>query len=108
MAAVKQGTIDTATAYVLGNGDQTAVSRWVIQGVASGWTGSLTVKGRVFGSGAAYTAIGYINRATDAVATAAITASFLIEVNCSGLDIELDVTASSAGSVAYYAIPVLG
>lgn len=76
--------------------------------VASGFTGSITVVGRARGSSEAFVAIPYIKLhlngavADGTYASTAITGTSVILIPATGLDIALDATAVSAGSVAVH------
>jgi hypothetical protein len=80
----------------------------------AGWTGSITIKARPTGSGIADNAalaIPYTRRnlggaiSDDTSVVVALTADALVQVNADGLDIVLDVTAASAGSMTVYVRP---
>jgi hypothetical protein len=109
------GTINSADTYILGNTGDGTVGTWVIQAEESTFVGSIVVKGRRKSSAAPFLAIPYTRRnlagtvSDDTSVTATITDSgFLIEVNAAGLDIALDCTAYTSGSLSVYAVPLVG
>lgn len=98
-------TIKTADQYVLPAAHFQGVATKVIQLTSSSFSGSVTVKGRVAGSGATPVAIPYIKRylngavADDSKVSTAITTDSLIEVDAAGIDVVLDCTAYTSGSL---------
>ena len=87
-------TLAGALDVPIGEGSDSWGTRLVIQLTALG--AALTVKARVIGSGAPYTAIQVVNRATDvAAATAAAPGTFTADI--SGLEVVL----SFAGTATY-------
>lgn len=90
------------------------VGWYAVQLVATGFTGSITVKARAAskqatadGDNIAFAAWYYLLN-TGVVATAALTASALIMIPASGMEIALDATTVTAGTVTVYAVPVKG
>jgi hypothetical protein len=99
--------IDGANAYILSGAHITGVATKVIQLVGSSPVGlSITVKGRVAGSGNTPVAIPYRKRylngavGDDTLVSTAITSDSLIEVNVAGLDVVLDNASYTSGSFA--------
>lgn len=86
----------------------TAAATLTLQIVGTGWTGTLTVKGRALGSGAAAAAIAYRTAAAPGTpVTTGITADALIFVDTPGLEVVLD-HAWDAGSVTVTAVKSIG
>jgi hypothetical protein len=110
-----KGVIAATDTYVLGNTGDGTVGTWVIQAVESTFVGSIIVKARLKGSAAAFVPILYKQRnlggtVSDdtSVSTTLTDQSFLIEVNGAGLDVALDCTAYTSGSLDVYAVPLIG
>jgi hypothetical protein len=110
-------TIDAASAYQLGGAGEAVTGTVVIQCTVSAFVGTgLIVKARKKGSAtAALVPIPYVRRSLagaasdDTVVSAALTGSFLIKVDASGLDIFLDATGGyTSGSVVVEWEPVRG
>jgi hypothetical protein len=102
-------TITSADVFPIGSGGANQPSTHVIQGVSAAFAGTgLIIKGRVIGSALAFTPIPYDRRniasvaSDDTVASAALTANFIIKVDSTGLDIAIDASAGgwSGGSMA--------
>lgn len=108
------GVINSADTYVLGNAADGVVGTIVVQGVSDSFVGTLVVKGRVKGSGAAFVEIPYTRRnlagtvSDDTSVVADLTDSFLIAVDAAGLDVALDCTAYTSGSLTAYPIALRG
>jgi hypothetical protein len=90
----------------LGNASSGATGRMVIHVVGASWTGTLTPRGRVAGSGAALSALQATKRSDD-TAVSSISADGIYAIDASGLDVVL-THARTAGSVTVYAQPVVG
>lgn len=106
---MRKGTIDAAGQTDIGDAAGGSVSRWAIQfTVPSAFSGSVTIKGRVRGSGNDPVAIAYVDFADGTTKTAAITGAALLLVDASGLDVELDCTAYTSGELQYDALPLIG
>jgi hypothetical protein len=107
-------TLNSASEYVIGGDAGQGGAFMLIQLVSSSFSGSVTVKARASGSAAAEVPIPYKRRnlggtvSDDTVVSAAITDSALIEVNCLGLDVVLDCTTYTSGSLAVYVRPRAG
>lgn len=109
-----QGTNGTNN-YLIGNAAEGVVGRFLLHIVAAGggWSGSVTVKGRAKGSGAAFLAIPYKRRyvggavSDDTTVSAAITGTAIIDVDAAGLDVSLEYTHTS-GSATVNAVPLAG
>ncbi len=69
---------------------------------------SVTIKGSVIDSNYTLIALGYKNQATGTNATAAITGNALVLVDAAGLNVVLDCTSYTSGSLAFTAIPMVG
>lgn len=105
---VKSGTIDATGDVILGEATGGKVSSWLVQLVADGsWSGSMQPKGGATGSGLAGSNLAYKNMITGLNATAAVTTTGLILIDGAGLDVVLSFTRS-AGTIQYYAVPLLG
>lgn len=105
---MQSGTIDATGETVLGDADPSAVGRYAIQFVSNSFSGSVTIKGRVTASGQDAVAISYMDYADSAAKVAAITGDALVLVDVSGLDLILDCTVATSGSLEYFAQPLLG
>lgn len=99
MAAEKTASVATATVVHLGSTGTANVGTIVLQGTDTGWTGTVTIKGKVKGAAAAAVPIPYKRRALagsvsddTTVADVITDTSFLIEINASGLDVYADCT----------------
>ena len=106
---------NTVQGYILGNGAAYKVSTKVIQLIGTAPVGfSITVRGRITGTGNAFVAIPYRKRylnglvGDDTFVSTAITTDSLIEVNADGIDILLDVTAATSGSFAVRTVDLIG
>jgi hypothetical protein len=103
-------TINSADRYIIGNGSDAMSSLFAIQGTSAAFAGTgIVVVGRVHGANAgAWVALPYVRRdlagtgSDDTTVIAALTNSFLIRVEASGLDVALDASAGgwSGGSMA--------
>jgi hypothetical protein len=107
-------TLDSVGQMALGEAIRGAAGGFLLYFKGNGFTGSITIKARPTGSGiadSAALAIPYTKRnlagvvADDTTVSAAITGDALVSVIADGLDIVLDVTAVSAGSMTVYARP---
>ena len=94
-------TIAATDVYELGDASAQSVSTTVLQAIGTGWTGTVTVKGRARGSSQAYKPIQYKRRSLGAVASDDTVVSailtntdFIIAVDAAGLDIALDVVVT--------------
>ena len=83
------------------------VSRWVVEGTWSGTTLSVQPQGRVIGSDQSYQNISYHNFVSGAEATAALSGTFLILIDSSGLDVRLDIDITG-GTLELHAKPLIG
>ena len=107
----KSGTISATGQVNLGPAALKRVSSWLIQFQAStspAWSGSITIKGAATDTANTVIALGYKGMDTSAVETAAITTNDLVLVDSSGVDVQLDCTSYTTGSMAYTAVPLLG
>lgn len=98
-------TIDATGVYPLGEAEGSRVSTWSIQIVDASFSGSVRVVGGAISSGVAAVPIGYKNRATEAVATAAITTDAFIQVDSAGTDVAIECTSYTSGELTAYCIP---
>lgn len=96
------------TFYVSGAAQPQAVATLVCELVSSSFSGSVTVKARAAGSSQTPQAIAYYDYTTGAYSTAAITGTKLIAVPNSGLDVCLDCTSYTSGSLTYRGKAVVG
>jgi hypothetical protein len=107
-------TLNSADEYVVGGDAGQGGAFMLIQLVSTSFSGSITVKARASGSAAAEVPIPYKRRnlagsvSDDTSVSAAITDSALIEINCLGLDVVLDCTAYTSGTMAVYVRPRAG
>lgn len=109
-APPKTGTISGTGQVILPPAAGSRVSSYKIQFEAStspAWNGSVTIQEMV-GNGMSRIAIGYKDDETQAVATSAITGNRVVLVDSSGGTIVLDCTSYTAGSLEYYAVPLVG
>lgn len=109
------GTINSADTYVLGNTGDGTVGTWVVQAEESTFVGSIVIKGRKKGSAAPFLAIPYKQRniggtvSDDTTVTTTLTdQGFLVAIDAAGLDVALDCTAYTSGSLSVYAVPLVG
>jgi hypothetical protein len=90
------------------------VSRWLIELESSSFSGSITIKGRRAGGGGSWKAIPYIalylNGAVSdgALHTSTITDTSLIEVDSSGMEVDISGTSFVSGSMAVGCTPLEG
>lgn len=107
-------SIGAANTYILRPAGHGVVSRWRISLVSSSFVGSLTVKARAAGSTDTFRAVPYIKLHLNAAVgdasqvSTAITDSSLIEVDSTGMDVAVDCTSYTSGTMALDARPVLG
>ena len=105
----KSGTINAVAAHVLGDASDAIVSRWAVQMVSSSFVGTVIIKGRVTGSAMAFVAIAYVDLADGSTKSASLVdTGGIYLIDASGLDVELDCTAFSSGSLTFSAIPLEG
>lgn len=98
-------TIDAVGVYPLGEAQGGLVGTWNIQFVDASFSGSVRVVGRAVSSGVGAVPIGYKNRATEAVATAAITTDAFIQVDSAGTDVAIECTSYTSGEIVAYCVP---
>lgn len=103
-----EGTINGAGQVNLGCAAGSRVSSWVVQFESSSFSGSLTIKSAVQDSDYTRLAVGYKDFVTGTASTAAITGNALVLVDSSGVDVQLDCTAYTSGSLTYKAVPLVG
>lgn len=124
MAAIKgvsgKFTIQSADAFYLGNpGGDSTVGTYAIMLVSNSFSGSITVKARIrevqAWQGDTITPVAwsylsyYLNgAATSGVQATAITGTSVILVPASGLQIVLDCTSFTSGSMTVYTAPCVG
>lgn len=107
-------TIDGANTYVLRQASEGVVSRWIVHLVSSSFSGSITVKGRLAGTDNAFVAIPYKDRylngavGDDASVTTAITGTSVLDIDSTGLDVAIDCTTFTSGSMALTAMAAEG
>jgi hypothetical protein len=106
MSVAKSGNISAVSTVNLGNAGAGYRSRWLIQFKNNAFTGSVTIKGQPTGGALGYVATYYLDMADGTNKATAITGAALILADASGLDIQLDVTAASAGSLDWEAAPM--
>jgi hypothetical protein len=87
-----------------GSGQYTAL---LVQAVFGTYDGSFTIEGAVHESGATKITMGYENRLTGAIASAAITADAIIVIPTSGLDVQIATAGRTTGTLTLYVIPIL-
>lgn len=102
------GAIDEVGQTVLPLPVSGKVCSWVVQFEDNSFTGSVTIKAHVADSSHPSTAVAYKDMTTGENATAAFTGSGLALVDSAGLNIILDCTAASAGSLLFSARPMIG
>ena len=105
------GSVGATGQFQLGEAAAGRVSSWLVQFQSASFSGSVTIKGKASANAAsAYTlsALGYKDMATSAVATAAITGNALVLVDGSGLNVILDCTSFTSGSLGFVALPLVG
>jgi len=93
-------TIDTTADFNIGNTASNSIGSVVIQTTGTGWTGTVTPKGRLLGD-SAWVSLAYYNFATaaDVAAGTNITGDGLFSIRADhGMEIQLSTT-TSAGSV---------
>jgi hypothetical protein len=107
-------TLDTTGQMSLGEPVRGLAGGFSLYFKGNGFTGSITIKARPTGSGIANNAglaIPYTRRnlagavSDDTTVSVALTADAVVVVSSDGLDIILDVTAASAGTMTVYARP---
>lgn len=99
-------SINAASNYPIGNGSDSTTSTLVIQGTSVSFSGTgLVVKARAHGTTQAWVPIPYVRRSLagaasdDTVVSAALSGSFLIKIDATGLEISLDnSTGYTSGS----------
>jgi hypothetical protein len=101
-------TIDAVATHNLGDVDPGFVGRWAVQFKSSSFVGSVTIKARVPRSGMDAVAVAYIDFADGTIKTAALAGDALVLIDCSGLELILDCTAYTSGSLAVAALPLIG
>lgn len=107
-------TLGAADTLVLPAAASGVVGRWIVHVVSSSFSGSITVKGRLAGSGNTLVAIPYVGRylngavGSDASGTAAITDTSLVDIDATGLEVALVCTSYTSGSMDVKAIRVEG
>jgi hypothetical protein len=84
------------------------VCSYLIHFQSASFSGSVTIKGGVADGSLTGMAVAYKDMETGLNATAAITDSGLILVDASGIDITLDCTAYTSGSLTFTARPMIG
>lgn len=100
-------TLSATGTAELPNGQSFSMNRVVLHLVVTA-TASVTIKGRAQGTSAAFVAIPYKPRylngsVSDEIPVGtAITSTSIIDVDVSGLDLQLDATISGGGSVVVY------
>jgi len=104
---MKSGTISATGTVELHEAAEHEVSSWLIQFVSAAFNGSVTIQGAAVRSSAAVAAIAYRDTETGEISLADVTDSLIVLVPASGLEITLDATVV-AGSLAYFAIPMMG
>lgn len=113
---IPESVINSADNYVYGNADNSLPSTWLFHGVASSFVGTgLVVKGRKANTTATFLPIPYVRRyvsaaaSDDTVVSAALSGTFIIKVDATGLDISLDnTTGYTSGSFTVYAKSLSG
>lgn len=107
-------TINAQNTYITPGAHVYGVATKVVQLTSSSFVGSVTVKGRVAGSSATPVAIEYIKRYLNGVVadgskvSTAITTDSLIEVDSAGIDVVLDCTSFTSGSLAVVTKDLVG
>lgn len=104
--AVTQTVTATGT-VALEEASLDTVSSWLIHCEATGFTGTIDVEGRAVGSSLTFQGIAYKDMTDGTVKSAQLTGGFLVLVDASGLDVQLDIVVS-AGSLAIIAQPLIG
>jgi hypothetical protein len=83
------------------------VSSWLVHVEATGFTGTIDIEGRALGSSLTFVGIAYKDMTDGTIKTAQLTGGFLVLIDASGLDVQLDI-AVSAGSLDIVAQPLIG
>lgn len=102
------GSITATGQVTLANPMVDRVCSYLIQFESSSFSGSLTIKGAAVGTNYTLTALGYKDMSTGLNATAAITGNKLVLVDSAGIDVTLDVTSYTSGTLRYTAVPMIG
>jgi hypothetical protein len=84
------------------------VCSYLIHFQSASFSGSVTIKGGVIDKAYTLIALGYKDMETGDNATAAITGNALVLVDASGINVVLDCTAYTSGTLAYTAVPLVG
>lgn len=110
-ARSKSGNVDATGDVNLGEAMGGKVSSWLVHLDADGaFSGSVQPVGRAAASdagGAATIDLAYKDMNTGTNATAALTTDALILIDGAGIEVILEFTVS-AGSIDYFAVPLLG
>jgi hypothetical protein len=107
-------TINSATRDCELPANGAGLSTRLVHLVSSSFSGSITVKGRARGTTVAYVAIPYKKRylngavGDDSFVSTAITDTSIIEINGAGLDLQLDCTSYTSGSMDVHSDDMVG
>lgn len=106
---VKEGSITATGTVELGEASGSRVSMWLVHLTDGGsWSGTIQPMGKATGSrGMTGLNLAYKDMVTGDNATAALTGNALILLDGAGLEVELSFTRS-AGTMKYWAVPVVG
>lgn len=111
----KQFTVNAADDYFLGNQQSFSMNRYIISIIDdNSFNGSITIKARP--QGTSVTPVGilykprYLNGSIgdEVPVNTAITTTSIIEVDASGLDIDVDCTSYTGGSATVYVSKLKG
>lgn len=108
MRPTTSGTITAATTYAIPNAATDRVTSYAIQFKSNSFVGSVTIKGGIADKAYGVLPVAYKNMVTGLNATAAITDNALVLVDAAGLDLTLDCTSYTSGSLTFTAIPLIG
>lgn len=84
------------------------VCSYLVHFQSSSFSGSVTIKGGVADGSRTSLAVAYKDMTTGLNSTAAITGNALVLVDASGIDLTLDCTAYTSGSLGFTARPMIG
>jgi hypothetical protein len=107
-------TVNAANDYLLGDAHHADVSAMLVELVSDSFVGSITVTGRALGSSAAFVAIPYRPKHLNGVVGdnvpvgTAITDTSVILIDAAGMEIDIDCTAYTSGSMAGRVIRLVG
>lgn len=104
----KTGAIAATGQTQLGQASGRRVSSWLIQFESASFSGSVTIKSAASDTNYTAIAVGYKDMNTGTNSTSAITGNALVLVDSSGVDVQLDCTSRSAGTLNWTAIPLVG